>query len=189
MHFSAALLAGGKSLRMGHDKAFIKLDGVALWRRQLAILHQLSPDELFISGPPHRDWMEDGLRVVADAEENVGPLAGVVAALRQCSSPLLLILAVDLPNMTANFCRSLLELSNDGRGAVPRRQQRFEPLTAIYPIGSLTMAEEELREGNYSMQNFVARALSKGLVTEHVISQDEEPLFRNINTSEDLLTL
>ena len=39
------------------------------------------------------------------------------------------------------------------------------------------------------MQNFVARALSKGLATEHVISQDEEPLFRNVNTSEDLLTL
>jgi molybdopterin-guanine dinucleotide biosynthesis protein A len=189
MHFSAALLAGGKSLRMGRDKAFIEMDGVALWRRQLAILRQLSPDELFISGPPHREWMEEGSHVVADAEENVGPLAGIVAGLRQCSSPLLLVLAIDLPNMTANFCRSLLELSNDGRGIVPRRQQRFEPLAAIYPIGSLTLAEEELREGNYSMQNFVARALSKGLVTEHVISQDEEPLFRNINTSEDLLTL
>ena len=176
MCFSAALLAGGKSSRMGRDKAFIEIGGVALWRRQLAILRQLSPDELFISGPPHRDWMEDGLRVVADAE-------------RQCSSLLLLVLAIDLPNMTANFCRSLLELSNDGRGVVPRRQQRFEPLAAIYPIGSLTLAEEALREGNYSMQNFVARALSKGLVTEHVISQDEEPLFRNINTSEDLLTL
>jgi molybdopterin-guanine dinucleotide biosynthesis protein A len=188
MRFSAALLAGGKSSRMGRDKAFIEMDGVALWRRQLAILRQLSPDELFISGPPHRDWMDEGLRGVTDAEENVGPLAGVVAGLRQCSSPLLLVLAIDLPNMTANFCRSLLELSNDGRGVVPRRQ-RFEPLAAIYPVGSLTLAEEALREGNYSMQNFVARALSKGLITEHVISQDEEPLFRNINTSEDLLTL
>src|SRR6266704_1401079 len=138
MRFSAALLAGGKSSRMGRDKAFIEMDGVALWRRQLAILGQLSPDELFISGPPHRDWMDDGLHVVADAEENVGPLAGIVAGLRQCSSELLLVLAIDLPNMTANFYRSLLELSNDGRGAVPRRQQ-FEPLAAIYPIGSLTL--------------------------------------------------
>jgi molybdopterin-guanine dinucleotide biosynthesis protein A len=189
MRFSAALLAGGKSSRMGRDKAFVEMGGVALWRRQLAILRQLSPDELFISGPPHRDWMEDGLHVVADAEENVGPLAGIVAGLRQCSSELLLVLAIDLPNMTTNFYRSLLELSNDGRGVIPRRQQRFEPLAAIYPIGSLTLAEEELREGNYSMQNFVARAVSKGLVTEHVVSRDEEPLFRNINTSEDLMTL
>ena len=174
---------------MGRDKAFIEMGGVALWRRQLAILRQLFPEDLFISGPPHHDWLEEGLRVVADAEEHVGPLAGIVAGLRQCSGELLLVLAIDLPNMTANFYRSLLELSNDGRGAVPRRQQRFEPLAAIYPIGSLTLAEEELREGNYSMQDFVARAVSKGLVTEHVISQDEEPLFRNINTSEDLLTL
>jgi molybdopterin-guanine dinucleotide biosynthesis protein A len=114
MHFSAALLAGGKSSRMGRDKAFIEMNGVALWRRQLAILRQLSGRTLFLAATSRLD----GGRITRGRRRRrkCWTTGGVVAALRQCSSPLLLILAVDLPNMTANFCRSLLELSNDGRG-------------------------------------------------------------------------
>ena len=51
--FSAVLLAGGRSTRMGRDKALLPLaDGRLLWQRQLAVLEQLAPAELFFSGPP-----------------------------------------------------------------------------------------------------------------------------------------
>src|SRR2546428_9892635 len=97
MKFSAVLLAGGQSTRMGRDKAGIVLDGIPLWQRQFEILRELRPHEIFISGPPRKEW--SGLEVVADETPDAGPLAGLVASLRRCRSPLLLVLAVDLPRM------------------------------------------------------------------------------------------
>ena len=51
MNFSAALLAGGRSSRMGRDKAFLEIDGVPLWQRQLQTLRELGPSETFLAGP------------------------------------------------------------------------------------------------------------------------------------------
>ena len=51
MRCSAVLLAGGKSSRMGRDKAFLEIEGEPLWQRQLATLRRLAPEQLMISGP------------------------------------------------------------------------------------------------------------------------------------------
>ena len=95
-------------------------------------------------------------------------------------APVGLLLAMDPPDMTANFWSfTCLTFSTMVAGS-SSSPARFEPLAAIYPIGSLTLAE-----GHYGRKlfdaNFVARALSKGLVTEHVISQMKNRSFLNIN--------
>src|SRR5207302_334798 len=107
--FSAVLLAGGKSTRMGRDKAFLKVGGVELWHRQLELLTALKPDELFISGPSRSEWNGVGAEVIEDAVENAGPLAGIAASLQRCASPLLLVLAVDLIAMSSVYLRQMLE--------------------------------------------------------------------------------
>ncbi|HEX3817495.1 MAG TPA: molybdenum cofactor guanylyltransferase, partial [Chthoniobacterales bacterium] len=113
---------------MGRDKALLEYEGEALWRRQEATLRQLEPEEVLISGPPR-----DGRLTIADEFGNTGPLSGIATALRRCSAPLLVVLAVDLPRMTSEFLRSLLALSDHGKGVVPRCEKFFEPLAAIYP--------------------------------------------------------
>jgi hypothetical protein len=80
--FSALLLAGGRSTRMGTDKAFIEIDRVPLWRRQLQLLEELRPDEVLIAGPAHEAWQEINCIIIPDAKPNAGPLAGIVAALQ-----------------------------------------------------------------------------------------------------------
>ena len=64
MRFSAVLLAGGKSSRMGSDKAFLEIEGEPLWQRQLATLRGLSPGQLMISGPRREEW--DEYEIVTD---------------------------------------------------------------------------------------------------------------------------
>ncbi|HSH39763.1 MAG TPA: molybdenum cofactor guanylyltransferase [Chthoniobacterales bacterium] len=185
--FSELLLAGGRSTRMGTDKAFVELNGVPLWRRQLQLLEELHPHELFIAGPAHEEWQETNGVIISDAEPNAGPLAGIVAALKRCSAQLLLVIAVDLPHISSRYLSELLDSCAADRGAVPSYGERCEPLAAVYPRCSLSLGERCLASRDLSVQRFAARCVSEGLAIEKEITADERPLFLNMNTPDDLL--
>ena len=163
---------------MGQDKAFVEINGERLWRRQLGILRTLQPRHLFIAGP----MREEGAITLRDAVTDVGPLGGLAAALRSCSSRFLLTLAVDLPRMTSQY---LTDLIREGAGVVPRGQ----PLAAVYPVSALTIAEACLEDRTFSMHEFVQGCLAAGLVTLRESTAADEHLFFNMNTPEDALAL
>lgn len=190
--FSAVLLAGGRSSRMGRDKAEILLpDGRPLWRRQLEdVLRPLGPVELFFSGPP-RTGMPVDVRVLPDATPNLGPLSGIAAALEATNAPLVVVLAVDLPAMTAGFFREYLlsASSPTGRGAVGFSDADgfFEPLAAVYPVSAHGLAAEHLRGPDRSLQSFVRAAAVAGLVTPVAIPPEAAVQFINWNRPEDVV--
>lgn len=184
MLFSAVLLAGGKSSRMGQDKAFLEIAGEPLWRRQVETLARLSPARLIISGPTRAEW--SAYENIPDQHANGGPLAGFASAWQNCRTPHLLVLAVDLPGMTTEYLGSLLKRCTEGRGVVPQRDGRFEPLAAIYPAACLSLAEQNLKTGDCSMQTLVRRALKENLLVERFVSEAEASLFFNLNTPADL---
>ena len=171
---------------MGENKAFIELDGVPLWQRQLQVLRELDPHELFLSGPAHEEWREADCSIVPDAQADAGPLAGLVATLRQCSASLLLALAVDLPHMTAPHLNGLLAVCSSDVGLIPRRGDHLEPVAAIYPRRALAVAESCLASHRYSLQHFAQRCVSEGLVTLRQVNAHDESLFLNMNTPADL---
>lgn len=186
---SAVLLAGGRSSRMGRDKVEMILpDGRVLWRRQLDdVLRPLSPAELFLSGPA-RAGLPEGVRVLADASPGLGPLAGIAAALGATRTPLLAVLAVDLPAMTAGFfAERLLPRCAPGRGAVARGGgDYYEPLAAVYPRECAVLATEQLGGRDRSLQSFVRAARAAGLIEAVEIRASERWLFANWNTPADI---
>ncbi|MDQ6624694.1 MAG: molybdenum cofactor guanylyltransferase [Verrucomicrobiota bacterium] len=165
---------------MQRDKTLLEIDGEPLWQRQLHLLQSLGPDELLVTGPPR-----DGGIAIQDAQPESGPLAGVVSGLRACSAPLLLVLAVDLPRMTSDYLRQLISKCSESCGLVPEAQ----PVCAVYPKRALALAERGLAEGDYSMQLFAERCVGEGLVRQEIIAPDDEPLFLNLNTPEDVRAL
>lgn len=181
--FAAVLLAGGKSRRMGRDKALLPLpDGRLLWQRQLSVLEELGPTERYISGFARPGFPPEA-RVLADTWPDAGPLGGIAAALTVMHTPLLVVLAIDLPAMTAGFLRRLLaQAERDGKGVVPRHAGAagyYEPLAAVYPRECLPLATERLAGGQLRMQEFVRAA---GEVLQPLeIAVGEEPLFANWN--------
>jgi molybdopterin-guanine dinucleotide biosynthesis protein A len=181
MRCSAVLLAGGKSSRMGCDKAFLQIAGEPLWQRQLSILEELAPHKIFIAGPPREEWRD--YEILPDACEDTGPLGGLTSAFRVCPTPFLLALAVDLPKITDTFLRNLL---TEGSGVVPQLNGRFEPLVAIYPKTALPIAETHLSCDEYSMQKFVEECLAQRLVRAKRISPRDAGLFTNLNTPQDM---
>ena len=174
---------------MGTDKAFIEIDGVPLWRRQLQVVQQLSPHELFVAGPAHDDWQQKDCIIIPDAEPNSGPIGGVVAALQRCSAPLLLVIAIDLPNITTDYLRELVDSCATDIGAVPISGERFEPVAAVYPRRALPLAQSCLASRDLALQTFAARCVDEGLAVQKEITAEERVLFLNMNTPEDLVTL
>ena len=185
--FTAVLLAGGKSTRMGRDKAGVLIDGHPLWQYQLATLRAIHPHELFISGKPDGPYAGAGVEILGDNFPGLGPLAGLEAALRRANCPLMLVLAIDLPAMTAEFLSELLRASAaSGTGLVPCVDDRFEPLAAVYPRACLPLVGEHLHAADRSMRRFVQACLAREFVRGRAIADVERHLFRNLNTPEDL---
>lgn len=184
--FSAVLLAGGRSTRMGRDKALIPIDGVPMWERQLSIVEQLAPAQVFLAGPPRAQWDATRYAVIDDAAPDAGPLGGIVAALRCCNTSRLLALAVDLPNITAAYLQELLARSSSDVGIVPGNGDYLEPVAAIYPTRCLLAAEDALQRGVHSLQRFAARGVAEGWLTERLVAAEDAPLFLNMNTPDDL---
>jgi len=185
--FAAVLLAGGASRRMGRDKALLEVpnSGQLLWQRQWQVLEALEPVELFWSGPA-RPRMPENAKVMADRVANAGPLAGLSACLHDSSSDLLIVLAVDLPRMTAPFLRGLMSRCTNTSGAVIQHGDFFEPLAAIYPKRLQSLAADHLAQGRYALQDFIRKAIKFDAMTVVPCNEEDAPLFKNVNAVSDI---
>jgi molybdopterin-guanine dinucleotide biosynthesis protein A len=185
--FDAVLLAGGKSSRMGTDKAGVLIQGQPLWRRQLATLCALGPGEIFISGRDSGPYANEGLEILKDLSVDCGPLGGLEAALFRTMKPCLVVLAIDLPAMRADFLARLVEVAiARGRSVVPQNGDSFEPLAAVYSGAIRGLVVKRLQSGDYSLQTFIRRAVELDLALPYPLSSDEQSLFRNVNEPGDL---
>ena len=175
---------------MGRDKALLPLPGsnIVLWQRQLSVLESLRPEKIFWSGPA-RPGIPDHLQIVPDALSGAGPLAGICAGLRAVTSDLLVVLAVDLACMDANYLGKLVQRCTPTCGAVPQQGDDFEPLAAVYPALLLTLADDRLRQGRYTMQDFVREALRRELIETVPVGDEDAAKFINVNSPSDLKSL
>jgi len=184
--FSGAILAGGRSSRMGRDKAFLPVDGQPLIARQAALLRSLGTDDLIISGRPNTDYGVPGARIVHDSVPDAGPLAGLVAVLAAARHPWVLVIAVDLPRLDTSFLNRLLSIGAGRTGVAPHGPRGYEPLAALYPRTLLPALEAALRVGCCSLQPLIAGAELSGAVRRLAVTPGNHELFANWNSPEDL---
>src|SRR5215469_9649562 len=118
--FSAVLLAGGESRRMGTDKAKFLFRGKPLWQVQLETLRRLRPAEIFVSARTDPSWRPNDVQFIADIPPSCGPLSGLAACLDRVKTTHLLVLAVDMPLMTNEYLQFLCSRIEPARGAVPK---------------------------------------------------------------------
>jgi molybdopterin-guanine dinucleotide biosynthesis protein A len=181
------LLAGGKSTRMGRDKAFLEFDGQTLLDRALNLLAGSCPSVAIVGDPARFPNYE---RVVADVFPGCGPLAGIHAALAHSSAGLNLVLAVDMPWVSLELLAFLFATaeSNHATVNVPRIGHGLQPLCAVYRPQFLPVAERALREGNYKVDAAFA-AVSTRIIeaAELAAAGFSERNFVNVNTPADLL--
>lgn len=150
MTFAGAVLAGGKSSRMGRNKALLRVGGEPLWRRQRRVLKNAGAKPVFVvQAPGQRALTRNVLR---DTTRNAGPLAGLHAALAHTKGTHLAVVAVDMPRIEAKWFVRLARLCRPGVGVIVRTHDSYEPLAAIYPVEALALAAAHLTSGQYSLQ-------------------------------------
>jgi len=189
--FSAALIAGGRSRRMGTDKAFLDWKGRPLWEHQMEKLRELHPEQLLLSCRSDQPFpAQPDITPVYDAWPDCGPLGGVASCLRASSKPLLAVLGIDLPLLAVEFLRRLLASCTNGNGAVIVRggagETYHEPLAAVYPAVMRSLAEEQIAAGRLSMQEFIRRGLENGWLREMIAPVEAAEWFTNLNAPDDL---
>lgn len=188
MNFSAVILAGGESKRMGQDKASVQFKGHSLLSLAVEKVRQLGITEVFISGRAEKDYSTLNCPVLLDLEPGCGPLGGIERGLHASSSALLLVLAVDLPAMNPPFLNKLIAQCDPSTGVVPKLDGRLEPLTAIYPKRCHLIVSDCLAQSRLAVREFAERCLEENAVRLLEVDPADAGCFSNWNTPEDVMT-
>lgn len=170
---------------MGRDKALIERDGVTLIANALDVLRP-HVDELLIIGDPAK-YGHIGLLTIADDTPGLGPLGGIVTALRYAWNDRLIVLACDMPNVNAALIEKLKALHDDGHDAVvPQCDGHLQPLSAIYHRRCRRVFAARLEQASLKMSDAVEAVRTRYV---QVCPGEEgwpQDLFRNINSPGDL---
>src|SRR5712671_3223959 len=184
---TAFILAGGKSTRMGADKAFVSLNGRSLLERMMEVGKSVTPDVRII-GNAHK--FSQFAPTMEDVFQDCGPLGGIHAALRASSTELNVILAVDLPYVSPALLKYLIARAQSApgiRATVPHAAGGWQPLCAVYRRQFADAAESALRAGRYKIDELFDPVSTQRIEEEELASAGfSREIFRNLNTREEV---
>jgi molybdopterin-guanine dinucleotide biosynthesis protein A len=181
---AGVVLTGGASARLGRDKTRLELGGVAGAVRAARLLASLVEDVVLVGGDPPGD--APGRRV-ADPPGPACALRGLVGGLDAVQAPRVLVLATDLPFVTADVLLALVAWP-EAQAVVPRGARGLEPLCALYEREpALRAARDGLAAGELSLQGVLASLRVSHLdeAALAILDPDGRAL-TNLNTPEDL---
>lgn len=172
---SGYVLAGGRSSRMGRDKARLPWGGRTLIEFIAAEVAAVTGSAAIVGGEPVA-----GRKYVEDPVVGYGPVAGIAAALRDSRQPWTLVVACDMPVIEAGLLHRLLNAA-EGSGAIPVTPDgRMHPLCAVWSTAeALPAFERALASGEHTLRNVV-----RGLQFVF-LPVDDAGLLRNLNTPEE----
>ena len=187
---SGAVFAGGLGLRMGRPKVELQVHGEPLLLRQLRLLAEAGVEERWVclaAGQATPEFLPREIGVLADRRPGLGPLSGLERVLQAATHPAVLVLAIDLPQLSSDFLRTLVGRCSDARGCVPRVRGRFEPLAAVYPTSAWAEVHQRLERGELALQSLVGDLVSAGALEVFDVPAARDSLFLNWNRPEDFV--
>jgi len=182
---TAFILAGGKSSRMGKDKAFLRLGDETLISRAVNLAKSLTPNVRIVGEAAKFAGLGPA---VEDVYPDRGPLGGIHAALVSTKTALNLMLAVDTPFVESNFLEFLISEARRSEAivTVPRSGGRMHSLCAIYRKEFSALAEQSLILGQNRIDLLFSRVKTRVIEETELQQLGYCPeMFRNLNTPEE----
>jgi molybdopterin-guanine dinucleotide biosynthesis protein A len=186
---SGAIMAGGRSRRMGKTKALLPYRGRPLIAQVYETLQILFEDIFLVTNDPGLfDFLP--CAKIPDRIPGKGPISGIDAALRYSRNPYVLVVGCDVPFLSPSLLKLLTGKAVGADLVIPRGPNGPEPLCAVYGKGCLPLIEDSLRKGDFKLVDLATRLPTREVSLEEVAAVDPGfRSFRNINTPRDFRLL
>lgn len=187
---TAAVLAGGRSMRMGVDKTLLTFEGEALVARVVETVSGVCAHAMVVTNRPEAleaAGLPESVAVHTDEIAYQGPLGGLATALANASDEWVLAVAADMPWLEPDVVRALWAARGDARIVVPVTEKGPEPLLALYHTSCLGPARRALASGRRRLVAIFADVPVREVPVERL--RDVDPELRslvNVNTPEEL---
>lgn len=186
--YTAFILAGGRSSRMGTDKGLMDFRGKPMIESVGDVLRPLFSNIVIVSNNPA--YTKFGFEVIPDDIPAAGPLGGIITGLRFSKTDWSFFVACDMPLVSVPVIETLTNLTEQPSSSVSdvilyQKDSRFEPLCALYHKKSLIKFEECAGRGNFKLQVAIS-LMNRTSVNWNKISRSEGDPFVNINTPDEL---
>lgn len=185
MSVTAAIMAGGKSKRMGQDKAWIELDGEPIIRRVANVLALVADEVIVVANDPR--YAALGMRVVPDKFPDGGALGGIATGVSAATHDRVLVAACDMPFLSAELWRVLLDHRYEADVVIPRIGGQYETLHALYTKACLAPMERALGAGKLRVISFFEEVRVQAIDERELrVADPTLRSFTNVNTPEEL---
>lgn len=175
------ILAGGKSTRMGQNKALLQFNNQRFIDRISDELSSFS--EVLISSAQKGIYEDTGFKVVYDEHTNIGPIEGIYQILKEAKEEYVFICAADMPLLKKELVSYMAEfISSDYDCFCLMDETRIHPLCAIYSKRMLGILEEMINKGQYRLMDLLERVKTKYIRLE--MTCFDRKIVRNINTKD-----
>jgi molybdopterin-guanine dinucleotide biosynthesis protein A len=177
--------AGGRSARMGRDKAWLEVGGRAMIERVIAALAPVTRKVAIIANSDEYNRL--GLQVFSDTISGIGPLEAIRTALANSPAPRVVLAACDLPFVTSELFARLLAAADEETSVVPLdREGRLEPLCAVYSKRALGPLTSLIESGERKVSKLLDLAPARLVSFEEISDLGGADLFfENVNTPEE----
>ena len=183
--FSAAILAGGQSRRMGRDKSMLEIGGVPVIRRIADILGRMF-EEVFVVANEKLEFERMGLAVVGDIHPGNDSLGGLHTAVATASGSHVFVAGCDMPLLRPALICGLASLLGDWDVVIPVKDDYPEPLCAFYGKACASHIEESISRGRLKMIGFHEEVRVRRVLEAVWRKWDPEGAsFLNANTPEE----
>lgn len=185
MKIGCAILAGGKSSRMGTDKALLDIKGENFIERICKELDFF--EEKIIARGSRSDIKDIFWDIIPDRYPERGPIGGLHAALFACKSDALFCVSCDMPLLQKTLAKELCGYMKEGVDAViaVTEDGRKHPLCGVYRKSMLSVLEEQILAGNNRMMATLDKMRVEYVTLDHRNSQQ----LKNINTPEEYMAI
>lgn len=188
------VLAGGRSRRMGQDKASLVFDGITLLQR---CVDRVAPavDELVLVGAPGRPLpavtSDLPVRLVEDPIEGEGPLMGIAVGLAEAIAPVAVVVAVDMPLLEPELLRLLASrVDETHRWVIPIADGRPQPLCSAFATDALDVVRSHFEAGDRAPMAVATDLDAYRMQAEEWGAVDAQGRsFLNVNTPEEFRDL
>lgn len=194
---TGVVLAGGRSSRMGTNKALLTVGSRKVIETLISAMSGVAED-VWIAANDREAYQDFGRTIVPDLLPGQGPLSGIHAALHATKTPWVLVAACDMPFVPPELFGFLQDAVNEAEAShtgvqgcqavIPVEQGRVQPLLAAYHVSALPALEESLRSGKLRMTDWLEQLEVRYVSEEDVAratGRDAGHVFFNMNSPED----